>query len=264
VGSCLEPEEIAEFVDKNVEEAERQRVMAHLADCQACYETFAAAVRLQETDEAPESVPAEKFEAQSAGRDDAVTEMVSRLPTRSLKSSGPGAAPDLTGGRPTRSRGLLLTVLSAAALVVIAVFLRSAGPPTGEPVVPAPTPAPTPELPETVRTPQLLPANPDAGRRRASDAEITATAVRRDDGGIEISWTTEVRAARYVVRINALDGTPILEREATATDASMTIPAAALAGRAPGERLFVHIEARSAAGANVGASERVEVGRERG
>ena len=55
----LEEEAIAAFLDGDVGSAERQEVVSHLAECEACYETFAETARfLRQAEAAAPAVPA--------------------------------------------------------------------------------------------------------------------------------------------------------------------------------------------------------------
>jgi predicted anti-sigma-YlaC factor YlaD len=47
-GHCPTDEELAAFLDGMLSESERARVVAHLADCESCYEIFAGVVHFQQ------------------------------------------------------------------------------------------------------------------------------------------------------------------------------------------------------------------------
>jgi hypothetical protein len=55
--TCPSPEEVAAFLDGKLPPRERERVAAHLADCQRCYEVFAGAARFLEDHPAGEESP---------------------------------------------------------------------------------------------------------------------------------------------------------------------------------------------------------------
>jgi hypothetical protein len=48
LGSCPTDEELAAFLDSTLTKAERERITAHLAECESCYEIFAGAVHFQQ------------------------------------------------------------------------------------------------------------------------------------------------------------------------------------------------------------------------
>src|SRR5688500_13958296 len=58
--TCPDLEEIAAFLDGKLSGAERARTVAHLAECESCYEIFAGAARFQldEEDSVQENAPA--------------------------------------------------------------------------------------------------------------------------------------------------------------------------------------------------------------
>jgi Putative zinc-finger len=51
---CPTDEELAAFLDGTLPKAERERVTAHLADCESCYEIFAGAVHFQQGSASPD------------------------------------------------------------------------------------------------------------------------------------------------------------------------------------------------------------------
>ena len=58
--TCPPLEDIAAFLDGKLSEGERARIVAHLADCEACYAVFAGAARFQLEEEGEESQEPEK------------------------------------------------------------------------------------------------------------------------------------------------------------------------------------------------------------
>jgi hypothetical protein len=66
-GHCPGPEAIAAFIDGCLGRAERRRVVDHLAGCETCYESFAAAVQFLDEDREAEGEEAEVLEP-PAGR----------------------------------------------------------------------------------------------------------------------------------------------------------------------------------------------------
>jgi len=48
---CLDPEDLAAFIDRRLPAAERRRVEEHLVDCPDCYEVFVSTVRFLEEEE---------------------------------------------------------------------------------------------------------------------------------------------------------------------------------------------------------------------
>jgi hypothetical protein len=51
---CPTDEELATFLDGTLPKAERERITAHLADCESCYEIFAGAVHFQQDSASPD------------------------------------------------------------------------------------------------------------------------------------------------------------------------------------------------------------------
>ena len=216
---------------------------------------------------------AEAFERHYFACDPCWRELERSLEIRAAltQPSGTSARTRAIGAAPA-TRQVPWRWLAAAATVVLATSLWqwSSNPSPSSPSMSAPVATPAGELsaPAPVRPVPPAPSAPPVRRTRPrgndelalrspSQSGLLAKATRDPNGDIKMEWPVVQKAAKYVVRIFASDGTLVLTRETTA--ALVVVEAASLAGRSADERLFATVRAVSALGVELETSPRVEL-----
>ena len=213
---CPDETALAAFMDAQMSGQARQRVLAHLADCRACCDQVAAAVRVQ-SGNVPSDVPLELLARARALAD--------------RKESG-HSMPVLRWG----------AVAAAASMaLVVAVTYRRPDAPATLPVV-QPTPIPTvtsaPPAPPPVAT------EPPSVRNLQRAASAPQVLYPRDGGvvsstGAEFRWKRVPTALSYDVRVVTEDGD--LVWEGSAEESRIILPATV--HLAAGEAFYVRVRA---------------------
>jgi len=153
--------------------------------------------------------------------------------------------------------------LAAAASVVLAVAVWQLRVPQPESVSPAQpaivAPAPSSAPPPPVTAPVGVPVPTESGDRTVRGADTSPLRLRATAGsdGIRLEWTAHPKAARYIVKVFAADGIPVLSREAPR--GPMTLENRDFGERPETDRLFTRVQAEDALGVIIASSERVEL-----